>query len=370
MEPGVMTPSLDESFMTTAKMIAPHLPYLRRYARALTGNQGSGDAYVRATLETLLADKAQLAAASSPKIALYTAFHVIWSSSVADHDHDQASLAKMTPDMRLQALPPRNREALLLTAVEGFSAEEAGHILGLDAAGIQSAIVEAQSAIEAQLATNVLIIEDEPIIALDLEALVKDLGHDVAGVAATRDEAVALASSSKPGLVLADVRLADGSSGIDAATDILASFDVPVIFITAYPERLLSGERPEPAYLITKPFLAETVKATIGQALFFHGAKRWWNRSELPAAPPVRLSGGSSPPHLSSQHTEYRHGREERRHRDRLRQVGRSHPRQCEIVRPVGGRDSCGRRQHAGRSGCRRRQGGCRAGAQAVPLDG
>jgi len=259
--------------MTLAKMIAPHLPYLRRYARALTGKQSSGDAYVRATLETLLEDKAQLSAGASPKIALYRAFHAVWGSSVADHDHDQASLSKMTPDMRLQALPPRNREALLLTAVEGFSAAEAGDILGLDAAGVQAAIVEAQSAIEAELATNVLIIEDEPIIALDLEALVKDLGHDIAGVAATRDEAVALAKSSKPGLVLADVRLADGSSGIDAASDILSAFDVPVIFITAYPERLLSGERPEPAYLITKPFLAETVKATIGQALFFHGTK-------------------------------------------------------------------------------------------------
>jgi CheY-like chemotaxis protein len=177
---------------------------------------------------------------------------------VTDADHDEAGIAKMTPDMRLQALPPRNREALLLTAVEGFSPEEAGVILGLEAGKVQSEIVAAQTAIEAQLATNVLIIEDEPIIALDIESLVRDLGHDVAGVAATKDEAVALAKASRPGLVLADVRLADGSSGIDAATEILAAFDVPVIFITAYPRRLLSGERPEPAYLITKPFLADT----------------------------------------------------------------------------------------------------------------
>jgi hypothetical protein len=50
----------------------------------------------------------------------------------------------------------------------------------------------------------------------------------------------------------------------------LSSFSAPVIFITAYPERLLTGERPEPAFLITKPFQPETVKAAIGQALFFH----------------------------------------------------------------------------------------------------
>lgn len=274
-EPERMTTQTEgNAAMSAAKTIAPHLPYLRRYARALTGTQRSGDAYVRASLEALLEGSAKLDESASPKIALYRVFHSIWASTVGAHDHDQAGIAKMSPDMRLQALPPRNREALLLTAVEGFSAAEAGEILGLDATGVQNEIVAAQAAIEAQLATTVLIIEDEPIIALDLESLVKDLGHDVAGVAATRDEAVALAKAARPGLVLADVRLADGSSGIDAATDILTGFDVPVIFITAYPERLLSGDRPEPAYLITKPFLAETVKATIGQALFFHGARR------------------------------------------------------------------------------------------------
>jgi CheY-like chemotaxis protein len=259
--------------MSQAKIIAPHLPYLRRYARALTGTQASGDAYVRATLEALLEGQGALEAATTPKIGLYKSFHTIWASTVGPEDHEHPGLGGMSPDKRLQALPPRKREALLLTAVEGFTAAEAGEILDLDVAGVQQEIIDAQSSIEAQLATSVLIIEDEPIIALDLEALVKDLGHDIAGVAATRSEAIALAKASRPGLVLADVRLADGSSGIDAVADILVSFDVPVVFITAYPERLLSGERPEPAYLITKPFLAETVKATIGQALFFHGAR-------------------------------------------------------------------------------------------------
>ena len=78
----------------------------------------------------------------------------------------------------------------------------------------------------------------------------------------------------RPGLVLADIQLADGSSGIDAVKDILGRFDVPVIFITAFPERLLTGERPEPTFLITKPFQPETVKAAIGQALFFHPARQ------------------------------------------------------------------------------------------------
>ena len=132
------------------------------------------------------------------------------------------------------------------------------------------AIVEVQKRIENELVSRVLIIEDEPIIALDLENLVTELGHEVVGTAATRDDAVKQAKSKRPGLVLADINLGEGGSGIDAVAEILDSFDIPVIFVTAYPEKLLTGERPEPTYLIAKPFLPETIQATVGQALFFH----------------------------------------------------------------------------------------------------
>ena len=100
--------------------------------------------------------------------------------------------------------------------------------------------------------------------------IVQAMGHDVTGVARTHTAAIELAGKHRPDLILADIQLADGSSGIDAVKDILARLDVPVIFITAFPERLLTGERPEPTFLITKPFQPETVKAAIGQALFFH----------------------------------------------------------------------------------------------------
>jgi CheY-like chemotaxis protein len=171
---------------------------------------------------------------------------------------------------RLLRIPPRSRQAFLLTALEGFSPSEAGHILGVEAQEVEVLIGEAQREIDAELATRVLIIEDEPVIAADIEALVKELGHEVLDVAATRSEALAAVARETPGLVLADIQLADGSSGIDAVKDILGQINVPVIFITAFPERLLTGERPEPTFLITKPFQPETVKAAIGQALFFH----------------------------------------------------------------------------------------------------
>ena len=121
---------------------------------------------------------------------------------------------------------------------------------------------------------NILVVEDEPLIAMDIEQLVESLGHKVVSVARTHKEAVSLFAQTNPRMILADIQLADGSSGIDAVKDILAEFNVPVIFITAFPERLLTGERPEPTFLITKPFQRSTVKAAISQALFFHPSRQ------------------------------------------------------------------------------------------------
>jgi CheY-like chemotaxis protein len=174
------------------------------------------------------------------------------------------------PEGLLRALSPLGRSALLLTSVEAFSLEEASFVLGQSPQTVERVILEAQDVIDRLLASRVLIIEDEPIIALDLENLLTELGHRVVATAATRDEAVAKARAERPGLVLADINLGEGGSGIDAVAEILESFDIPVIFVTAYPERLLTGERPEPTYLIAKPFLPETIQATVSQALFFH----------------------------------------------------------------------------------------------------
>jgi CheY-like chemotaxis protein len=186
---------------------------------------------------------------------------------------DDSAAGETDAAHRLMRIAPRSRQAFLLTALEGFTPSEAAQILDCDFEEVEQLIGEAQSEIDAELATEVLIIEDEPVIAADIEALVKELGHDVLDIAATRKEAADAVARRTPGLVLADIQLADGSSGIDAVKDILAHFDVPVIFITAFPERLLTGERPEPTFLITKPFQPETVKAAIGQALFFHPAR-------------------------------------------------------------------------------------------------
>ncbi len=253
--------------------LAPHLPYVRRYARALTGDQTTGDHYVRVALEALAAGERSLEESMTPRVALYHVFHAIWCSSGAQLETPVDDDGYDDTTRRLMRIAPRSRQAFLLTALEGFTPSEAAQILDADFPEVESLIAEAQAEIDAELATDVLIIEDEPVIAADIEALVTELGHTVVDIAATRTEAVDAVARKTPGLVLADIQLADGSSGIDAVKDILARYDVPVIFITAFPERLLTGERPEPTFLITKPFQPETVKAAIGQALFFHPRK-------------------------------------------------------------------------------------------------
>jgi len=251
--------------------LAPHLPYVRRYARALTGDQTTGDHYVRVALEALAAGEKVLEASLTPRVALYHVFHAIWCQTGAQLEAPALDDAgDDDANTRLMRIAPRSRQAFLLTALEGFTPSETAQILGATFDEVEKLIAEAQAEIDAELATDVLIIEDEPVIAADIEALVKELGHTVVDIAATRTEAVDAIGRSRPGLVLADIQLADGSSGIDAVKDILSEMDVPVIFITAFPERLLTGERPEPTFLITKPFQPETVKAAIGQALFFH----------------------------------------------------------------------------------------------------
>ena len=175
---------------------------------------------------------------------------------------------------RLPALTPRSRQAFMLLALEGFTIEAAAQILEVPVPEVAELVETARREVAEQIATDVLIIEDETFIAMDLEGLVESLGHRVLGVARTHSAAVTLAKAKRPGLILADIQLADGSSGLDAVNELLRSFEVPVIFITAYPERFLTGERPEPAFLIAKPFQPATVSAVISQALFFERKAR------------------------------------------------------------------------------------------------
>lgn len=255
--------------MSLATSIAPQLPLLRRYARALTGSQRSGDAFVAATLQALIDSKSVLDANLSARVALYKAFNAIWSTAYIDTNGPAASILEEKARERLLALTPVNRQALLLTTIEAFTLGDAAAIMGLAADQVEALVETARKEIEQQTRAKILVIEDETLIAMDLVDIVTRLGHQVVATADTAQKAVDAAKAHQPDLVLADIQLADGSSGIDAVNAILNVASVPVIFITAFPDRLLTGERPEPTFLITKPYKEETIEAAVSQALFF-----------------------------------------------------------------------------------------------------
>ncbi|KIN74161.1 response regulator [Sulfitobacter guttiformis] len=244
------------------------LPYLRRYARALTGSQNSGDAFAAASLEAILADRSVLDG-TDVKTGLFRVLYGIWASAGAPVEEGESG-ARAKAQKHLAKLTNNSREALLLYTIEGFSYGNIGTIIGVDASEAETLVDIARREMADSAAGSVMIIEDEAIIAMDIETIVADMGHRVTGIARTRDEAVKLGRADPPDLILADIQLADNSSGIDAVNDLLTELGQrPVIFITAFPERLLTGDKPEPAFLISKPYTEDQVISAVSQAMFF-----------------------------------------------------------------------------------------------------
>ena len=184
---------------------------------------------------------------------------------------DELSKGKLNQEVAkiLRSMTTDERRAVMLTAVEGFSIFETAEILCTSTSFVEEALTNAETSLQSALATTVLVIEDEILIAEMLAGIVLEAGHSVLGIATTHKQAVELATSGKFGLILADIALADGSSGAEAVAEIQASLPrpVPVIFITAFPKRLLTGENSEPAFLIPKPFLPRQVRAMVEQAV-------------------------------------------------------------------------------------------------------
>lgn len=252
-----------------AQTISRELPYLRRYARALTGSQTAGDNYAAATLEAILGDRSLMEGAE-PRISLFRTFHAIWQSSGQPVESQAESPQEARAQEHLRRLTPNSREALLLRTIEELRYDQIAQIMRITQSEAEELVSIALTEMSHSLAGKVMVIEDETIIAMDLKGIVQAMGHDVTGIARTHKAAVELAHKKRPDLILADIQLADGSSGVEAVNELLADMgDIPVIFITAFPERLLTGDRPEPAFLISKPYSEEQVRSAVSQAMFF-----------------------------------------------------------------------------------------------------
>ncbi|MBD9528076.1 MULTISPECIES: response regulator [Paracoccus] len=252
-----------------AQSISRELPYLRRYARALTGSQSAGDNYAAATLEAILSDRSLMDGAEA-RVCLFRTFHAIWQSSGQPVHAEPQSQHEARAQTHLRGLTPNSREALLLRTIEEQRYDQIAQIMQISQEEAEELVQIALEEMGQSLTGKVMVIEDETIIAMDLKGIVQAMGHEVTGIARTHKQAIELAHDKRPELILADIQLADGSSGVEAVNELLGDLgDLPVIFITAFPERLLTGDRPEPAFLISKPYSEEQVRSAVSQAMFF-----------------------------------------------------------------------------------------------------
>lgn len=248
-----------------ASAIGEYLPFLRRYARAMTGSQELGDHYALATLSAILKQSGLIEPNIPLKVALYRVMYDL-DPPIGDGGEDFQGRAHR----RLSTLSPPRRAALLLHTIEELSILDISLVMQRSVVEVAQLIDEAHAELQDSIAGYILIIEDEPLIALELQDIAAEQGHTVTGVARTHLDALTLGTQIRPDLILADIQLADHSSGVDAVNALLnISGEIPVIFITAFPEKLLTGTRPEPAFLIAKPFNAAQVYSAISQAMFF-----------------------------------------------------------------------------------------------------
>ena len=120
--------------MSVAERITGHLPYLRRFARAVTGSQKSGDAYVVSTLEAILADPTIFSQTLPARAALYRTFLKILGSIAWNNESsgDAAGPGLEAAQRNLEALTPKARQAFLLVSVEEFSPQDAALVMDID----------------------------------------------------------------------------------------------------------------------------------------------------------------------------------------------------------------------------------------------
>ncbi|MBS0520192.1 MAG: response regulator [Proteobacteria bacterium] len=250
-----------------SEAITRALPFLRRYARAVTGSQQRGDEWVRLCAEVAVRQPDLMAGMADTKLGVFALFHRLQQPFGGLDKSSEASTVSGRVKESLTEMAPLQRRVLLLTVLEGFTVADAAYILDIDVETAERSLEEARRELQRVASVRVLVIEDEAVIALDVADIVRSAGHEVVGVAATEKAAVELARSHSPHLVLADIQLRGADSGISAVKEILRTMTVPVIFITGYPERLLTGTQVEPAFVISKPFDPDLLRAAIAQAL-------------------------------------------------------------------------------------------------------
>lgn len=253
-----------------AENLMVHLPFLRRYGRALTGSTEEGDALVTRAVEVAIgepeAHRLDRPAVPATRIPLYALLNRLFDERPSAA---QAPPAAPHPiEGALRRLPETQRRIFVLVSLEELSFSQVAEVMALAPERVKEGMSAAQAAVREQLVADILIVEDDAIIAFDLSETVIAMGHRVAGTAATQEEALAIAAAHDPTLALMDLRLAHGDSGIATAQALRERSSLPIIFVTAFAEELRQRGLDHLGPVIKKPFTREQIERAITQAVF------------------------------------------------------------------------------------------------------
>ena len=163
--------------------------------------------------------------------------------------------------------PPKTQVAVLLNDVLGFTKDEINRVIEPTSNSVTELIVTGRVMHASTAKGSVVIIEDEALIASDLSMIVGGLGAKVVGSAKNAKEASSLILKYQPDLIFADFNLEDEKTGVDVVQESRAYHQCPVVFVTGFPEDVLSGSEREPDVVIGKPYSVESIRAAAAHCL-------------------------------------------------------------------------------------------------------
>lgn len=258
-----------------ANELYDHLPFLRRYARALTGSTERGDDLVTRGVEVAMMAPSRfgLDKGEGARLSLYALLHLLFDedreTGADDERHEGRPVASPHPIERaLATLPELYRRMYLLITLEELSQAEAAQVLHLTAADALVTLKEARERVRSALTQRVLVVEDNPVLAMEIGELVADMGHVVCGTAVNEQEALELLEAESPTLALLDVRLADGGSGVEIARRLRRVRSLRTIFVTAFDGDLEELGARHLGQIVRKPFTNDAIRAAISRAVF------------------------------------------------------------------------------------------------------
>ncbi|EKV32604.1 Two-component response regulator [Caenispirillum salinarum AK4] len=257
--------------MFTIQDLRARIPRLRRHAYLLTGNMHSADAAVEACLGALRrGDDGRPTAADD--MDLFRSFHMgllVPTRPVPGPDAACERDPKLADARdRLFGLAPMERRVVALVTVENFSPADAAKILRMDARRLEQLLIEGRRHLSTpRRALRAMIIEDDQLIGLDIAASLEEMGYGDCIHAANSIEAFEAAAGGEPDLIIADVKLSNGDSGVELARRLTGRSNTPVVFVTAFPEIPLADPAVSKDRVLPKPFSTSAFKTMVRRTM-------------------------------------------------------------------------------------------------------